>query len=260
MGLGALLERALTGIAHTVRRPSSAEQFRRADRLRHEGRYAEATRLVADGLSRSPGSAAGHLLAAYIHFSSRDIRETRASFERVLAIDPDHPRALLGLARLALEEGHPEVATPYLRRALQYHPGFPEAAALEEMIAGWATSGDAAPPARPAVWPLAPGARDAILTRADGAVVFVQCDEPRQPALSQHVTQIARIAAATLARAGLGHLRRAVVEGQRGTLYLQSDGALVLSITTPATADMSDGMSELERLWSEHVAGRGLHG
>jgi len=259
MGLGTLLERALSGIAHTVRRPSSAEQFRRADRLRHEGRYAEAGRLVADGLSRSPGSAAGHLLAAYIHFSSRDIRETRASFERVLAIDPDHPRALLGLARLALEEGHPEVATPYLRRALQYHPDFPEAAALEEMITSWSSSAVTSV-ARPAALPLASEARDAILTRADGEVVFVQCDEQRQPTLSHHVIQIARIAAATLARAGLGHLRHAVVEGQREAMYLQSDGALVLSIATPVAADARDGAAELERLWSEHVEGSGAGG
>ena len=44
--LGALLERVLRRFV-TPRFPSAAELFRRADRLRHEGRYREAIRLVA---------------------------------------------------------------------------------------------------------------------------------------------------------------------------------------------------------------------
>jgi tetratricopeptide (TPR) repeat protein len=257
VGFGALLERAITGIATTVRRASPAEVFRRADRLRHEGRYAEAAALVAEGLNRSPRSAAGHLLAAYIHFSSRDMASARDAFQRVLAIDPDHPRALLGLARLALEDGHPEAAAPHLRRALQYHPDFPEAAALQEMIASWTASRSDVAPAPGAEGARAigpePGSRDTILARADGTAVFADCDEGRRPALAHHVVQIARVAASTLARAGLGALRQGAVEGSRDTVYLLADARFVLSAAMPETTVPSDGLGRLERIWNEHV-------
>ena len=68
MGLGALLERVLSRFV-TPRFPSAAELFRRADRLRHEGRYREAIRLVEEGLRRTPTSATGHLLAGYLHLA-----------------------------------------------------------------------------------------------------------------------------------------------------------------------------------------------
>jgi tetratricopeptide (TPR) repeat protein len=258
VGLAALLERALGGITTTVRRSSAAEAFRRADRLRHEGRYAEAAALVAEGLGRSPRSAAGHLLAAYLHFSSREMGPARDAFQRVLALDPDHPRALLGLARLALEEGHPDAAAPYLRRALEYHPDFPEATALQEMIASWSSSSPgmapAPAPASPAMR-LEPGSRDAILARDDGSVVLADGEEARQAVLAHHVVQMARIAASTLARAGLGPLRRGVVEGARDTTYLLTDGRLVLSVTMSEATSVGDGLGQLGRIWDEHVQG-----
>jgi len=40
----------------------------------------------------------------------RETGQARTSFERVLALEPTHPRALLGLARIALEESdHPSL-------------------------------------------------------------------------------------------------------------------------------------------------------
>ena len=136
MGFGALLERVLSSFA-TLRSPSAAELFRRADRLRHEGRYPEATRLVQEGLRRAPTSAAGHLLAGYLHLAAREVGPAREAFQSALALDPDHPRALLGLARIAIEAGDPDTARPALARALLYHPDFPEARALAEMLASW---------------------------------------------------------------------------------------------------------------------------
>jgi tetratricopeptide (TPR) repeat protein len=194
------------------------------------------------------------VLAAYLHLVSREPALAREAFLRVLALDPDHPRALLGLARLAIEDGDAEAAGGYLRRALQYHPDFPEARALEEMVAGWAPG---APPAEDGTAPAAEalampaGARDLILAHADGAVVLARCDEARQPRLAQHLSQLTRIASATLGRAGLGALRRAVVEGAAETSYLRADAALVLSVTLPSSAPSAAGLAEADRLWAQ---------
>ena len=113
VGLGALLERVL-GRFVTPRFPSAAELFRRADRLRHEGRYRQAIRLVEEGLRQTPASATGHLLTGYLHLAVREVQPAREAFQSVLALDPNHPRALLGLAKIAIEGSDPDVA----RRAL----------------------------------------------------------------------------------------------------------------------------------------------
>jgi tetratricopeptide (TPR) repeat protein len=237
----------------TPRSPSVAELFRRADRLRREGRYGEATSLVEEGLRRAPTSAAGHLLAGYLHLAAREVGPAREAFQTALALDPDHPRALLGLARIAIEAGDPDAARPALARALLYHPDFPEARALEEMLANWTPapadpSGAQAPPiGAPARLP--GDGRDPILARLDGTVIFAQCGEGRESVLVQHVVQVVRIASATLTRAGLGALRHGVIEGAKASTYLQTDVGLVLALTLPSGAPIADGLSELERLW-----------
>ena len=255
MGLGALLERVLSSFL-TARFPSAAELFRRADRLRHEGRYREAIRLVDEGLRRTPDSATGHLLAGYLHLAVREVQPAREAFQSVLALDPNHPRALLGLARIAIEGGDPDAARPALERALLYHPDFPEARVLEKMLAvrGAVQSNLAGAPTRP-VRPggirLAREGRDPILARLDGSVVFAQCDEDQKPVLAQHVTQVVRIASATLARAGLGALRRGIIEGAQASTYLQTDVGLVLALTLPSGTSIADGWSALGRLWAD---------
>jgi len=247
----------------TPRGPSAAELFRRADRLRHEGRYGEATRSVEEGLRRAPTSAAGHLLAGYLHLAAREVEPAREAFQSVLALDPDHPRALLGLARIAIEAGDPDAARPALSRALQYHPDFPEARALEEMLEGWpAAHADPTPAHAPPVRPGTRGGpgdgREPILARLDGTVVFAECGEGREPIIAQHVIQVVRVASATLNRAGLGRLRRGVIEGAEASTYLQTDTGLVLALTLPSETSIADGLGELGLLWADkaHAATR----
>ena len=81
-------------------------------------------------------------------------------------------------------------------------------------------------------------------------MVFAQCDEGKEPVLAQHVIQVVRIASATLGRAGLGHLRRAVIEGAQASTFLQTDIDLVLALTLPSGTSVADGLSELGRLWT----------
>jgi len=233
--------------------PSAAELFRRADRLRHEGRYREAARLVEEGLRRAPTSATGHLLAGYLHLAVREVQPAREAFQSALALDPNHPRALLGLARIAIDGGDPDAARGALERALLYHPDFPEARVLEKVLAAriavqGAFAGAQARPIRArAVGPARDG-RDPILARLDGTVIFAQCDEGREPVLAQHVIEVVRIASEALARAGLGALRRGVIEGAQASTYLQTDVGLVLALTLPSGTSVADGWSAVEHL------------
>jgi tetratricopeptide (TPR) repeat protein len=254
VGLGALVERAWSGIASVLRAPTAAELFRRADRMRHEGRHDGAAELVAEGLRRSPGSPAGHILDAYLRLAAREIEPARDAFKRVLTLDPDHPRALLGLARIAIEEGNIEACRRYLGRALEYHPDFPEARALQEMVGSWSTRSPGTPPL-PAIAgdavALPPGARDLILTQADGRVLLARCEGDRQPVLGRRLTQVARVAGATLARAGLGPLRRGALEGRVETMLVRCDAGTLLSVALPASVELRTALTELDRLRAE---------
>ena len=123
------------------RRRNPTDLFGQADRLRREGRYAEATTLVTSGLALDPNSVTGHLLAAYLHAAQRTIEPAKREFRWVLGRDPVHPRALLGLARLALEEGDLVGCRECLSSALRAYPDFPEArAVLDALTAGSPTN------------------------------------------------------------------------------------------------------------------------
>ena len=75
----------------------------------------------------------------------------------------------------------------------------------------------------------------------------------REPVLAQHVIQVVRIASATLRRAGLGRLRRAVIEGAQASTYLQTDIGLVLALTLPSGTSVADGLGELGLLWADQA-------
>lgn len=255
MGLATFLERTWSGITGLVRPRSAAAIFRLADQYRHEGRYEDAAELITEGLRVSPNIAVGHLLDAYLHVVFREMPAAKASFRRVLSLDPYHPRALFGLARIALEEGDIEGCRPFLDRAIQYFPDFPEAKALQEMVATWTAPAAAASTSLGAISTerlrMPTGARDLVLTHADGTLVFAQGGEERQKQLALHLTQVYRIASATLARAGLGALRRGVVEGASETSFLRSDGGVILGVTLAREIEVGAGLVQVGRLWTD---------
>src|SRR5688500_19317705 len=98
------------------------EAFRRADQFRQEGRLPEAMTMVAHGLRLDPDNVTGHLLSAYLHAAGRAMPAAKAEVEWVLARDPNHARALLGLARIALEQGLVESWRGLLGRAPRFYP------------------------------------------------------------------------------------------------------------------------------------------
>ena len=252
MGFGAFLEHTWDGVSSLVRSRTATALFRRADQYRNEGRYAEAAELVARGLAQAPDSSVGHLLSAYVCIARREVEPAKLALLHILTLDPYHPRALLGLARIALEEGNSESTTSLLDRALLFYPDFPEAQALRDMVRSWSSGATAVatgqlsqsrdPERRP-------DGRELIVTRADGTLVRTVSVEPeRAQALAEHLTRVRRMASATLGRAGLGQLRHAVIETGAGTTFLLGEGDLFLSATLGEAVEIGAGLAEVGAL------------
>ncbi len=241
------------------RPPTAGELFALADRLRREGRAAAAARCVADGLALDPNNLTGHLLAGYLHLIASRIEPARAEFVWVLGRDPTHPRAQLGLARLALEEGNVAGCREALIKALRLYPDFPEAQAL---LGALTARRDA--PAAPA--PPAPAASTAsakptlerlrlpalagsfVVLGADGTVLAARPD-----GAGEHGERLARamsLAAAALTTAQLGAPRRAVIEAGTDAYFVRADARLTLALVLPRTTPITQGALEVNRLWA----------
>jgi tetratricopeptide (TPR) repeat protein len=250
-GLATFLERTVRGALH---RGGSAALFRHADRYRNEGRYEEAARLVALGLQQDPDSSVGHLLSAYLHVAARHTDPAKTDFQRVLALDPYHPRALLGLAKIRLEEQDVEGSKALLDLALQYYANFAEAQALREMVVSWpqapTPTTDAARSA-PLAEPGTLSERDVVMMRTDGTTLLARADGERGGQLSQHAIQVFRMASAAVSRAGLGSLRRGAVDTGSHTTFLLSDADLVFSATLDGHVGTGEGFAHMGRLKSE---------
>jgi predicted regulator of Ras-like GTPase activity (Roadblock/LC7/MglB family) len=201
-----------------------------------------------------PDSVVGHLLAGSLHAVFRDPASARASFARVLRLDPTHPRALLGLARIAIEEDDPRGAAELLRRALARYPDFPEAQALLAVI-----TADAGPGTRPARTAPALRAdrlrvpvesREMVVARPDGTLLLAQPRGPRSDEIAARTAQLYRLAAALVGRAGCGALRHAVVEGAAETTVTRADRDVLLSLTFGRDVALSAALAHLDRVWT----------
>ncbi len=234
------------------RAPTTVEIFRRARRYRDEGRFEEAGELVARGLQLDPSSVVGHLLAGSLHAALREMDRAKAAFERVLALDALHPRALLGRARIALEEGDAAACTELLRRALERYPDFPEARALLEVVSAGSRPGPPRPLAAVRMDRLRPPAdtRELLLLRTDATLLVAQPRGARTEELAARTARVARLASAMLARAGLGPLEHAAIEGAAETTLLRGDEDVILSLTFGRDVDTAAGLAHLERVWT----------
>lgn len=228
-----------------VRTPAGL--FGEADRLRRAGRYADAAALVLEGLRLDPASITGHLLAAYLHAAQRTVEPAKQEFRWVLERDASHPRALLGLARLSLEEGDVEGCREFLVRALRAYPLFPEAQALLDGLT-------ARPPAPPRARPrldrlrLPPAARALFVVAADGAMIAARPENASEG--GRRLARASGLAAATLQRAGFGPLRRGIVADADNLHFLRTDVTLTLAVTLPRTTHITQGLLEVNRLWA----------
>jgi len=247
-------------IWHTVRggrrAPASVQIFRRAQRFRDEGRFEEAAALVASGLLLDRENVVGHLLAGSLHAMLREMAKARTSFERVLALDPTHPRALLGLARITLEEGDTGACAELLTRALASYPDFPEAKALLDVVQSLPARDAATRAAPPSVairadrLRLPAESREALLARVDATLMFAQPRGARTEEIAARAAKLCRIASAMLARAGLGPLHHAIIDGAAETTYLRADGEVVLTLAFARDVKAANARGHLERVWA----------
>ena len=227
-----------------------AEAFRRADRFRREGRLPEAMTMVAHGLRLDPDNVTGHLLAAYLHAAGRAMPAARTEFLWVLARDPNHARALLGLARIALEQGEVVSCRDLLGRALRFYPEFPEAQALLSAVAA-VPAAPASPPAAAVDRVRLPAhGRSLVTARHDGALLGATPGDVDEGARAAALARILRVAAAALARCGFGAVRRTVMEDADEAVFARTDGSMLVALTLPRTTAITQGLLEVNRLWA----------
>jgi tetratricopeptide (TPR) repeat protein len=229
--------------------------FWQANRDREAGRFEEAAALVEQGLHLDPDNVVGLLLAGSLHAVFREMHLARGAFERVLALDAAHPRALLGLARIAMEEGQLGTCTDYLRRALTRYPEFPEAQALLEVASHSsepAAASHSAP--RPEVrldrLRVPADSREALMARIDATLIFAQPRGARTEEVAARTSHLCRVASAMLSRCQLGPLHHAVLEGAAETTFLRADEDIVLSIAFGHDVQIETGLAHLERVWA----------
>lgn len=254
----------LTRIWGALRRPrraaSSVELLQRAERCRREGRFEEGSALAREAVEREPRSTLAHLLAGYLHAALRDPEAAGAAFRAALALDPEHPRAMLGLARIALERGDTSACRELLERSLRVYPDFPEAHALLDAVGR--VPGDPAPErasvavtaARLSQVPRPEASRECFLMRPDGTLVFAHPATATREAVGAHLARVVGLAGATLTRAGLGPLRHAAVATNPGTTFLEADSRLVLALTLPPEVPVAEGQRQASELWKRFVA------
>jgi predicted regulator of Ras-like GTPase activity (Roadblock/LC7/MglB family) len=102
------------------------------------------------------------------------------------------------------------------------------------------------------------GGREFVLTQADGTLVFSQQDDKDAEDLAGHVTQVYRIASATLQRAGLGALRRGIVQAATETTFFRSNDKLILALSFPQDVKVGFGLLETDKLWINSLRELGI--
>jgi Tfp pilus assembly protein PilF len=94
--------------------------------LVREGRWADATNLIHDGLDRRPKSATAVAEDAWLWRQYGDLPKARARLEEALAMDPHDNRALLEMAQVYEAMRRPDRAVFLYQQALQYKPDQPD--------------------------------------------------------------------------------------------------------------------------------------
>jgi tetratricopeptide (TPR) repeat protein len=232
---------------------TTVQLFRTATLHRNAGRFEEAATLVERGLQLDPNNVVGLLLAGSLHAVFRETQLAQTAFQRVLSLDPTHPRALLGMARMALEAGEAGSCTDFLRRALGRYPDFPEARALLEAVAQ--ADVDTARPAatRPVRLErlrLPQESREALLARIDATVIFAQPHGTSTGEVAARTARLCRLTGAMLTRCGFQRWTHAVLEGAAETTFLRADEDVVLSIAFGRDIEMGAGLAHVERVWA----------
>jgi len=114
-----------------IRKNPGAVAFARlADRLREQGDLAEATWICSRGLAANFGYSTGHTILAEILKDSDLKQRAKEEFALALRLNFSNMRALLGLAKLLLEEDNPQEALEHIDHLLFWQPSHEQAIKL----------------------------------------------------------------------------------------------------------------------------------
>jgi len=93
-----------------------------------------ALKLLNAVVQLQPDYAEGWSRRAYLYYTQNDYQHAVGDLRRVLALDPNHYRALDGLARILRETGQKKSALGVYKKLMEIYPHFPEAdEAVEEL-------------------------------------------------------------------------------------------------------------------------------
>ena len=155
-----------------------------ANEYRKQGDVAQAVALCRTHLPNQPGHISGHVVLAQALYESRDLAESRQSFEAAIDLDPENLIALRYLGDIAREQGAPTVAHEWYQRVLEADPRNDEIAQLLREVDGEALASRAELAARPTPPTMQPIPEEAA--PADASEVGPHEDELHEahPALS----------------------------------------------------------------------------
>ena len=92
-------------------------------KLVEQGEHAEALKLLDDAIAEAQRDQNGPWIRTLCHHAAivsrftENLTATQHYFEESLASDPENARALYGLARVTLDQGHLEIAKQYAKRS-----------------------------------------------------------------------------------------------------------------------------------------------
>lgn len=101
-----------------------------ANEYRKQGDLAQAIALCRTHLPNQPGHISGHIVLAQALYETRELAESRQSFELALDLDPENLIALRYLGDIAREQGAPANAQVWYQRVLEADPRNDEIAQL----------------------------------------------------------------------------------------------------------------------------------
>ena len=97
--------------------------------------YDQALKFLDYVVQIAPDYAEGFNRRAFIHFSRNDMASAVGDLRRALALEPNHFRALDGLAQIWRQTGNTKGALSVVKQLLEVHPYWEGAARMAEELA-----------------------------------------------------------------------------------------------------------------------------
>ncbi|MEL6298636.1 MAG: tetratricopeptide repeat protein [Pseudomonadota bacterium] len=112
----------LEGIWRRSGSPTVDVLMSRAAKALKEKKFPRALKFLDAAVDLAPDYAGGFNRRAYAHYLAGDLRSAVGDLRRTLALDPNHFRALDGLATILRETGQDAAALKTFDRLLEVHP------------------------------------------------------------------------------------------------------------------------------------------